>query len=155
MRRAAYTAIALLLTAPAAGAAPAKFASQRSDNAYMREGPSYNHRVLWVYKHRGHPFEVIARSDIWRRVRAHDGTIGWMSASMLSDRRTVLVTGRQRVALYADPEPGAKLVAYAMPGATAQVDACAIRSCRVTAPGLSGWIGKDRLWGVGPDEVFK
>jgi len=154
MRRAAFSALALLLTITAA-AAQGKFVSQRTDNAYMREGPSYKHRVLWVYKHRGYPFQVLARYDIWRRVRAHDGTIGWMSASMLSDRRTVLVTGRQRVALFADPEPNAKLVAYAMPGATAQVEACALRSCRITAPGLKGWIDKDRVWGVGRAEVFK
>jgi len=155
MRRAVLAAAAVLLTVGMAHAAPARYVSQRSDNAYMREGPSYAHRILWVYKHRGYPFEVLARYDIWRRVRAHDGTIGWMNASVLSDRRTVLVTGRTRVPLYADPEPNAKLVAYAMPGATAEVEACAIRSCRLRAPGLSGWIDKSRIWGVGKDEVFK
>ena len=155
MRRAIVTAIAWRLAATAAQAQPAKFVSQRSDNAYMREGPSYNHRVLWVYKHKGYPFEVISRYDVWRRVRAHDGTTGWMSATMLIDRRTVLITGRARAPLYADPEPRAKLVAYAMPGATAQVEACALRSCRISAPGLKGWIDKDRVWGVGRDEVFK
>jgi SH3-like domain-containing protein len=157
MRRAAFLCFALLLPAMAAdaAAAPAKFVSQREANAYMREGPSYNHRVLWVYKHKGYPFEVIARYDVWRRVRAQDGTVGWMSATMLTDRRTVLVTGRQRAPLYSDPEPRAKLVAYAMPGATASVSACAIRSCLINAPGLKGWIDKDRVWGVGRDEVFK
>ncbi len=154
MRRAVFLSLALMLSATAAVAAPV-YVSQRTDNAYMREGPSYNHRVLWVYKHKGYPFEVIARYDVWRRVRAHDGTIGWMSATMLTDRRSVLITGRQRAPLYADPEPRAKLVAYAMPGATAQVEACALRSCRITAPGLKGWIDKDRVWGVGRDEVFK
>ena len=154
MRRAVFLSLALMLSATAAVAAPV-YVSQRTDNAYMREGPSYNHRVLWVYKHKGYPFEVIARYDVWRRVRAHDGTIGWMSATMLTDRRSVLITGRQRAPLSADPEPRAKLVAYAMPGATAQVEACALRSCRITAPGLKGWIDKDRVWGVGRDEVFK
>lgn len=154
MRRAVLSAIALLLTASASYAA-SPFVSLRADNAYMREGPSYQHRVLWVYKHKGFPFEVLGRYDIWRRVRAHDGTVGWMSATMLTDRRTVLITGRQRAPLYADPEPRAKLVAYAMPGATAAVSACALRSCYVTAPGLKGWIDKDRVWGVGANEVFK
>ena len=154
MRRAVCSAIALLLTVVAAQA-QGRFVSQRSDNAHMREGPSYSHRILWIYKHRGHPFEVLARYDVWRRVRAHDGTIGWMNAAVLSDRRTVLITGKQRVALYEDPEPNANLVAYAMPGATAAVQACAIRSCRISAPGLTGWISKDRIWGVGKNEVFK
>ncbi len=154
MRRAVLAVIAVLLGATGAQA-QAKFVSQRSDNAHMREGPSYNHRILWIYKHQGYPFQVLAWYDVWRRVRAHDGTIGWMNAAVLSDRRTVLVTGKDRVALHADPEPNAKLVAYAMPGATAQVQACAMRSCRISAPGLSGWISKSRIWGVGPNEVFK
>ncbi len=136
-------------------AAPARYVSQRSDKAYLREGPSFQHRILWVYKHKGYPFQVIAQYDVWRRVKAADGTVGWMSASMLSDQRTVLVTGRDRVGLWSDPEPRAKLVAYAMPGATAKLEACAIRSCRISAPGLKGWIDKDRVWGVGKDEVFK
>lgn len=146
---------ALLLSATPVLAAPAVYVSQRADNAYMREGPSYNHRILWVYKHKGYPFQLLAKYDVWRRVKAHDGTVGWISAAVLTDRRTVLITGKQRAALYADPEPRAKLVAYAMPGATANLEACAIRSCRISAPGMKGWIDKDRIWGVGDNEVFK
>ena len=153
--RARICLLALLLSAMPAMAAPVTYVSQRAENANMREGPSYKHRVLWVYKHKGYPFQVLARYDVWRRVRAHDGTMGWMSTAMLSDRRTVLVTGGDRAAIYSDPEPRAKVVAYAMPGATANLEACAIRSCRISAPGLKGWIDKQRIWGVGKDEVFK
>jgi len=147
---------ALLMSAGASAApAPVRYVSQSRDTAYLREGPSFQHRILWVYKHKGYPFQVIASYDVWRRVRTADGTVGWMSANMLTDQRTVLVTGKDRAGLWSDPEPRAKLVAYAMPGATAKLEACAIRSCRITAPGLKGWIDKDRIWGVGRDEVFK
>ena len=149
------TVLLLGLAGASASAAPVRYVSQRADKAYLREGPSFNHRILWVYKHKGYPFEVIAAYDVWRRVKGADGTVGWMSANMLTDQRTVLVTGKDRAALYSDPEPRAKLVAYAMPGATARLEACAIRSCRISAPGLKGWIDKDRIWGVGKDEVFK
>jgi len=145
----------LVLVSLSVSAAPVRYVSTRSDKAYLREGPSFQHRILWVYKHKGYPFEVIAAYDVWRRVKAADGTVGWMSANMLSEQRSVLVTGKDRAGLWSDPEPRAKLVAYAMPGATAKLEACAIRSCRVSAPGLKGWIDKDRIWGVGKDEVFK
>jgi SH3-like domain-containing protein len=135
--------------------APIRYVSQRADTAYLREGPSFQYRILWVYRHKGYPFAVIAQYDIWRRVKTPDGTVGWMSSQMLSDQRTVLVTGKDRAGFYSDPEPNARLIAYAMPGATARLEACALRSCRVSAPGLKGWIDKGRLWGVGPDEVFK
>ena len=149
------TGLLLGLLCVPAFAAPVRYVSTRSDKAYLREGPSFNHRILWIYKHKGYPFEVIASYDVWRRVKGADGTVGWMSANMLTDQRTVLVTGKDRAGLWSDPEPRAKLVAYAMPGATARLEACAIRSCRISAPGLKGWIDKDRIWGVSRDEVFK
>jgi SH3-like domain-containing protein len=103
-----------LAAAPLAGAAatPAHYVSQRGDKAYLREGPSYAHRVLWVYRHKGTPFRVGTRYDVWRKVTAADGTTGWMSAAMLTDRRTVLVTGKGRVKIFARAD-GDKLVGLA------------------------------------------
>src|ERR1700744_1371673 len=91
-------------------AAPLRYVSQRTEKAYLREGPTYAHRVLWVYGHKGYPFAVIAEFDVWRRVRAADGAVGWMSASMLSDQRTVLVTGQGRAKI-SESASGGKTVA--------------------------------------------
>ena len=63
-----------LATGAAAQEKVLRYVSQRGDKAYLREGPSYAHKVLWVYRHRGYPYAVIAQFDIWRRVRAADGT---------------------------------------------------------------------------------
>src|SRR6202789_4678444 len=92
-----------------------RYVSQRADNAYLREGPSYAHKVLWVYRHRGYPYAVLAQFDVWRRVQAADGTVGWMSAAMLSDQRTVIVTGKGRAQVFERPD-GGKVVALADPG---------------------------------------
>jgi SH3-like domain-containing protein len=130
-----------------------RYVSQRADKAYLREGPSYAHRVLWVYRHRGYPFAVLAEFDVWRRVRAADGAVGWMSASMLTDQRTVLVTGQGRAKIFSS-ENGGKVVALADPGATAVLRACAPAACRIRGEGIDGWIPRDRIWGVGANEVF-
>ena len=130
-----------------------RYVSQRADKAYMREGPTYAHRVLWQYRHRGYPFAVIAEFDVWRRVRAADGTTGWMSHAMLSDQRTVLVTGKGRVKLLENAD-GGKVVALADPGAIATLRACALTTCRVHGADIDGWIPKNRIWGVETNEVF-
>src|ERR1700733_9133335 len=83
-----------------------RYVSQRTDKAYLREGPTYAHKVLWVYRHRGYPFAVIAQFDVWRRVQAADGTTGWMSAAMLTDQRTVIIIGKERAKLTADAGGG-------------------------------------------------
>lgn len=149
---------ALLLAGLFAGHARAadpvlRFVSQRTEKAYLREGPTYAHKVLWVYTHRGTPFAVLAQFDVWRRVRTSEGTIGWISATMLTDQRTVLVTGSGRAQIHAAAD-GGKLVALADPGATAALIACAPDACRIKGAGVDGWIAKSRIWGVGADEVF-
>ena len=130
-----------------------RYVSQRPDKAYLREGPSFAHKVLWIYRHRGYPFAVIAEFDVWRRVLAPDGTVGWMAASMLTDQRTVLITGKGRVKITADAD-GGKVVALADPGAIAGLRSCTRDACRIKGDQVDGWIPKSRIWGVGADEVF-
>ena len=149
-------AILLIFCAAAAQAAPEKivrYVSQRADKAYLREGPTYQHRVLWMYRHRGYPFGVVAQYDTWRRVVAADGTVGWMAAAMLSEQRTALVTGKGQVKIMAKAD-GGKVVGLANPGATASLLACDPRMCRIKGEGIDGWIDRSRIWGVAPNEVF-
>jgi len=153
-------AVILSLLAVLTGAATAapqekilRYVSQRTDRAYLREGPTFSHKVLWVYRHRGYPYAVIAQFDVWRRVKTVDGTVGWMAASMLTDQRTVLVTGKGQAKLY-EKANGGKLVALANPGAVAVLTACAPAACHVRGEEIDGWIAKDRIWGVDANEVF-
>jgi SH3-like domain-containing protein len=46
------------------------------------------------------------------------------------------------------------VTALADPGAVAGLVACAPNACRVRGEDLDGWIAKDRIWGVGAEEVF-
>ncbi|HWY63471.1 MAG TPA: SH3 domain-containing protein [Rhizomicrobium sp.] len=131
-----------------------RFVSQRVAEAYLREGPSYQHKILWVYRHRGYPFLVTASFDVWRRVQTPDGTTGWMSAAMLSDQRTVLVTGKERVPIH-DSATGGKVVGLADPGAIAGLKTCTATGCHIRSGDIDGWISRSRIWGIGPDEVFK
>jgi SH3-like domain-containing protein len=154
IRIAVIFSVLMALTAGAAASEKIlRYVSQRTEKAYLREGPTYAHKVLWVYRHRGYPYAVIAQFDVWRRVRAADGTVGWMAASMLSDKRTVLITGKGRAELFAKPQQG-KVVALADPGAVASLVACKPMACRVRGEDIDGWIAKDRIWGVGASEVF-
>lgn len=161
MTRCVFIILALGVTANTALAAapmPAfrpHFVSQRGSEAYMREGPGYAYKIIWVYRHRGYPLKVTASFDIWRRVQDRDGTIGWMSAQMLSDARTVLVTGQGRLALHKDDDAGSKVVGLADPGAILGLKSCQADACRVTSQGVEGWLPRARLWGVDADESFR
>jgi len=131
------------------------YVSQRTNKAYLREGPGYAYRVLWVYRHKGMPFRESAGYDIWRRVAAPDGTVGWMSIEMLSDSRTVLVTGNGRMQIRKNTKPDSKVVGLADAGAVLKLKACAENACHVASGDVDGWISKARIWGVDTKEVFK
>ena len=88
-------------------------------------------------------------------VTAADGTVGWLNGQLLSDARTVLVTGKDRAEIHKDTAPSSKLVGLAEPDAVLAVKSCEAEFCRVRANHVDGWIAKSRIWGVDPGEVFK
>jgi SH3-like domain-containing protein len=144
----------LLVLVSAVPALAAHYASLRSDKVYLREGPTYQHRVLFIYKRRDYPLQVLAAYDSWRRVRDVDGTVGWVSQTMLSDARTVLITGKDKAPLRASAYPAAPVRAEAEPGVVAKLRACKPQFCEITAGGVAGWIAKDRIWGVDSGEII-
>ncbi len=153
---------ALLVAVCAAAAAPPDavevqphYASIRRDQAFLRQGPSYAHRILWIYKRKDYPVKILASFDAWRRVRDVDGSVGWMHRSQLSDRRSVLFIGFTKSPLHADSDPKAKIVAYAAPGVVAWLKACEMSACDVEVSGAEGWVDKRNIWGVDAGEVFQ
>ena len=146
------SALLFFAIAVPAAAEPSHFASIRRDEAYLREGPSYGHRVLWVYRRHAYPLKVIGTFDAWRHVKDADGTAGWMHHTQLSDARTVLFTGRS--AMRAGAARTSKVIAFVQPGVVAKLKACKPDLCEVEASGVDGWVEKNNIWGVDARESF-
>jgi SH3-like domain-containing protein len=143
------------LVAPAHAQMATRYASLRTDKAYLREGPTFAHRVLWIYRRKGYPVRIVAAYDAWRRVEDADGTVGWMNASMLSDRRTILVIQKGRVPVRAGAASSTRVVAWAAPGVVADLKACEVSACEIATAGVDGWIDKKNIWGVDARDVFE
>jgi SH3-like domain-containing protein len=149
-----FFALLLCMAALAAPAWATTWLSQAHDRASLREGPSYASRILWVYRHKGYPFALTASYDAWRRVRDADGIVGWMHVSMLSDQRTVLVTGKTDTPLRAGSAANARVIGKAQPGAVARLKTCTPTACEIAAGDLDAWIDRKKLFGVDAGEVF-
>lgn len=137
-----------------AAADDAHYASIRRDEAYLREGPSYAHKVLWIYRRKDYPVKIIESFDAWRRIKDADGTTGWMHHTQLSDARTVVFIGFTKSTLRAEFQPTSKIVAYAEPGVVAKLKACKPAVCEVETSGVEGWVDKKNIWGVELGDVF-
>ena len=68
-----------------------RYVSLKASEGNVRRGPSLNHRIDWVFKHRNMPLEVTGEYGHWRRVIDRDGVGGWVHYSLLSGMRTVIV----------------------------------------------------------------
>lgn len=132
-----------------------RFASLASNKVYMREGPTYRHPTLWIYRRKGLPVKVVAQYDVWRRVTDADGTTGWIHSSMISEVRTVLVTAKTRVPVRYTEDIHSQILALAQPGVVAKLEACAANACEILSEGTEGWIEKKNIWGVTRGEVFR
>lgn len=135
-----------------------RFVSLKSDRSNVRLGPSDGHEVAWTYVKSGLPIEITQEFENWRRVRDWEGKEGWLFHSLLSGRRTVLVTPwdatGENTPLYAKADVDSGVVAYLAPKVLANVKSCAKGWCRVEGRGYDGWIEQTRLFGVYPDEVI-
>ena len=118
-------------------------------------GPSFDQRVDWEFVHRGLPLEVTGEYGQWRRVRDADGYGGWVHHTLLSGLRTALVRADAPVPLRAGPGESTAVRAVAEPGVIGRVEACGGDWCEIAVGGLSGWLPRAALWGVGADETIE
>jgi SH3-like domain-containing protein len=132
-----------------------RYVSLKSDHVNVRAGPTKDNDVAWVYTRSGLPVEITAEFENWRRVRDSEGAEGWVYHSLLSGRRTAVVTMKSRDELAPVRESGdpmSVVTARLQAGVVAQVKKCASNWCHVVGNGFDGWIEQQRLWGVYADE---
>ncbi|HKN26663.1 MAG TPA: SH3 domain-containing protein [Roseiarcus sp.] len=132
-----------------------RFASLKTDRVNLREGPSKDHATKWVYERAGLPVEITAEFEVWRRVRDSEGVEGWVLHSLLSGRRTALVTPSKKgenSKIYARASESADLAATLQAGVIVNIRTCDGAWCLVDGDGFKGYIQQIKLWGVYPNE---
>lgn len=135
-----------------------RFVSLKSERVNVRSGPTKDNDVSWVYTRVGLPVEIIAEYDNWSRIRDWEGAEGWVLHSLLSGRRTALISAPAKsvddfVPLHASAEKQSDITARLQAGVLATVKRCNNNWCRITGQGFDGWIEQERLWGVYPGET--
>ena len=128
-----------------------RFVSLHSDKVNLRTGPGPQYPIDWVLTRKEMPVEIIQQFEPWRRIREWDGTTGWVQEHMLTGRRSVIVIGGVH-ALHQQPDQGSAVVARAEPGVMAHLQECRGAWCRVDAGDTTGWVRRNDIWGVYPDE---
>jgi SH3-like domain-containing protein len=132
-----------------------RYVSLKSDHVNVRAGPTKDNDVAWVYTRAGLPVEITAEFENWRRVRDSEGAEGWVYHSLLSGRRTAVVTMKHKddlAAIYDRADSGSAVAARLQAGVLVSVKKCKSGWCHINGDGFDGWIEQARLWGVYSDE---
>ncbi len=136
-----------------------RFVSLKSDKVNVRKGPATDQAIVWVFSRAGLPVEVIAESDNWRRVRDSEGADGWVFHSLLSARRTVLVSpwskDQSNVPLYSSKSTSSRPVAQLQANVLGNVMSCDGEWCELSVDDYTGYVQQDQLWGVYKGEEIK
>ena len=131
-----------------------RFISLRADRVNMRTGPGGQYPIEWLYRRRSLPVEVIAEYKHWRKIRDWQGTEGWVHRSMLSGRRTIVVTGGLQP-LRRNPDTNSVLSARVMEKAVGLVLECEGDWCHLEIGEHRGWMRRGHIWGVYSNEKLK
>jgi len=135
-----------------------RYVSLKSGEVNMRRGPGREHQTDWTYHMAGLPLEVTGEFENWRKVRDWEGAEGWIFHTLLSGRRTAMVTPWEKqelTLLRRQPGADADVVARLEPGVVARVRSCDGSWCRISGQGFDGFAAQEGLWGVYPNETFR
>lgn len=127
-----------------------RYVSLKFDKVNARSGPGDDHRLLWVYRVRGLPVQVVAETSEWRRVCDPDGALAWVHKRTTDGRRTLINLAGTPAPLHRSAKPESPIVGYLNSRSLASLVRCQKGWCRVKVDGLSGWAPEGQLWGSAP-----
>lgn len=84
------TVVSLFILSLSAAGVAAEYVSVKKDGVNIRSGPSTKNNVIWqVFE--GFPLKVLKREGKWASVVDFEGDKGWIYASLITSKKTVIV----------------------------------------------------------------
>lgn len=125
-----------------------RWLSLKSDEVRARYGPGLDYRILWEYRVRDLPVQVIAETAEWRKICDPDGAVAWVHRSVVSSRRSVMNRSDAEIGIYARRSDTSPLRARLSPHALVAVEDCEEGWCEVRAGRRKGWVRQSQVFGT-------
>lgn len=125
-----------------------RFASLKSHEVNARKGPGPQYPIAWIWVRSGLPVEIIEEFGNWRKIRDWENSTGWIHYSLLTGKRTVIVTQAQSI-LKISPSEKAGDRAHLEKGVMGVLLTTEGEWCQIKVQdGLKGWLKRSALWGA-------
>lgn len=151
-----YCLLFLVITSLAWGAEKnriPRFVSLKSNKTNVRVGPGANYPIEWVFVRARLPLEITAEFERWRKIRALDGTEGWVHQNMLVATRRGIIQGESVLVYHKACEESSPL-ARLQKGVIVDLLKCQGDWCYIRVETLKGWVPQSVLWGAYKNEIF-
>jgi SH3-like domain-containing protein len=143
-----------------------RFVTLKSGEVNLRKGPNMKYPIVWTYKSKGYPIEVVAEFENWRKLRDQDGSEGWTHENLISGNRNAVInnnyyinkpnyTGNNNeLIIFRYPDESSYPMVRIEFGVIVGLKKCQVDWCKVKVNDITGWVNKKNLWGVYPDEII-
>jgi len=122
------------------------FLALKNNEVNLRQGPSFDYPIKFVYKKKNLPVFIIDKSETWRKIKDFYNNIGWIHVSQLSKRKTA-INKKNNSIIYKKSTVYSKPIAKLERGRLVLIKKCKKKWCKIKSGKFSGWIIKDFLWG--------
>lgn len=130
------------------------FASLRSAETNVRAGPGQNYPVKFSYKLKGIPVRVISEYDNWNEIEDYEKQSGWVSQSLLTKKRTLLVrTTKSFINMHSKNNEKSRIVFRLENNVIGDYQKCLEDWCGIKINNKKGWVKKSDLFGWSDEET--
>ena len=122
------------------------FLSLKNNEVNLRQGPSFEYPIKFIYKKKFLPIEVLDKSETWIKIKDFENNSGWIHISQVSKKKSA-INKKNNSVIYKKPTIFSKPVAKLEIGRLVLIKRCKVEWCKITSGGFSGWVYKNSLWG--------
>ena len=122
------------------------FLSLKNNEVNLRQGPSFEYPIKFVYKKKFLPIEVLDKSETWIKIRDFENNSGWIHISQVSKKKSA-INKKNNSIIYKKPTIFSKPIAKLEIGRLVLIKRCKVEWCKISSGGFRGWIYKNALWG--------
>ncbi len=118
----------------------------RNDKVNLRQGPSFQYPVKFVYEKKFLPLLIKDKSENFRKILDHEDNSGWIHISQLSKKKAAINILDKSI-IFKKPSLYSKPLASLEKGRLCLIKKCKKNWCKVETGNYIGWIEKQNLEG--------
>ena len=123
-----------------------KFLSLKNNEVNLRQGPSLEYPVKFIYKKKYLPIKIIDSKDNFKKIIDIKNNDGWIHVSQLTKKKFAINISNLSVA-FKKPNIYSRPLAKLEKGKMVNIKKCRDEWCKILVQNNQFWIQKKFLWG--------